>query len=77
MWSPVPDANRNIARWIKKEYEEWCEREKCKTECVEQYDRDAEECGVAGAFWGSRGYLACMSRAGEYLGQCMKKCDGK
>ena len=52
-------------------------REECKQECVAQYDRDAAECSVANSFWGSRGYQECMKRAGDYLGQCMKRCDGK
>jgi RHS repeat-associated protein len=60
---------------------EWCSgdssREECKKRCVAQYERDAEECGVANAFWGKKGYQACMQRAGDYLGQCMKTCDGK
>ncbi|MEO6146360.1 MAG: RHS repeat-associated core domain-containing protein, partial [Sulfuriferula sp.] len=52
-------------------------REECQKECVAQYERDAKECGVANAFWGKKGYQACMSRAGEYLGQCTRQCDGK
>lgn len=52
-------------------------REECKKSCVSQYERDAVECGVAKAFWGNKGYQACMTRAGEFLGQCMRQCDGK
>jgi len=62
---------------IKNAYHDWCEREECKDKCVAQHDRDAEECGVAKAFWGLRGYADCMRRAGDYLGQCMRACDGK
>ncbi|MFT3664272.1 RHS repeat domain-containing protein [Piscinibacter sp.] len=75
-YTPVPSAPNWWSR-IKQAYNDWCEREECKADCVKQYERDAQECGVANAFWGSRGYQACMKRAGEYLGQCMKKCDGK
>jgi len=52
-------------------------REECKKECVAQYERDAAECGVANAFWGKKGYQACMARAGDYLAKCMRQCDGK
>jgi len=51
--------------------------EECKKGCVAQYERDAAECGIANSFWGKKGYQACMSRAGEYLTQCMRQCDGK
>ncbi len=75
-YTPAPWAPNWWSR-IKRAYNDWCEREECKAECVAQYERDTEECGVAWAFWQSPGYGRCMARAGEYLGQCMKKCDGK
>jgi RHS repeat-associated protein len=52
-------------------------REECKQGCVAQYERDAAECRVAYSFWGSKGYGACMTRAGDYLARCTKQCDGK
>lgn len=75
-YTPAPSAPSWWSR-INKAYNEWCEREKCKAECVKQYERDTEECGVGWFFWRSPGYARCMARAGEYLGQCMQKCDGK
>jgi RHS repeat-associated protein len=52
-------------------------REECKNECVAQHERDAEECSVYYKIVGRKKYSECMQRAGEYLGQCIQKCDGK
>lgn len=52
-------------------------REECKKECVSQYERDATACEVAYIGYGKRGFAVCMARAGDYLGQCLKSCEGK
>ncbi|MFV0665574.1 RHS repeat domain-containing protein [Denitromonas sp.] len=81
---PIAQAMQSVANSISSginSIKEWCSdgpsREECKKECVTQYERDVEECGVAHAFWGKKGYQACMTRAGDYLAQCMRACDGK
>ena len=73
-YTPVPRWP-NFPSWG--QIKDTCEREACKAKCVFQYELDSAECGVAWAFWGSRGYQVCMRRAGDYLAACMKSCDGK
>ena len=78
---PLPSS----PSWLKSSLSKalsWCmnsnsSREECKQSCVADYELDAKECGVAYSFWGSKGYQACMARAGEHLGQCNRQCDGK
>jgi RHS repeat-associated protein len=66
-----------------KDFINWCTgedappREECKKQCVAEYEVNATSCQVAYVFWKSKGYQACMARAGEQLGRCMRRCDGK
>jgi RHS repeat-associated protein len=62
---------------IKNACSEDISREECKKDCISQYERDTEECSAYYKVFGKRKYSECMARAGEYLGQCTQKCDGK
>ena len=92
MTKPVPDSDIRISictsvpafcaaskiiQTIKNICEKDTPREECKKDCVDTYDRDVEECSAYYKIFGKKKYSVCMARAGDYLDQCMRKCDGK
>ena len=74
--TPIPRPPGWLSR-IRDWYAQWCEIEDCKTGCMKTYERDAAECRVAHAFWGSRGYRVCMQRAAKYMSDCLLDCEGR
>lgn len=75
--SPLPKFFGMCFSLIKGIFSEKNTREECKEACVAQYERDMAECEIAYSFWKGKGYGACKARAGDYLGQCMRQCDGR